>query len=263
MNNPDLRCKKGGLNMIIKDEEGQETQDKGTEEKIYTKKEHDGIISDLSRERQLRHDSEAKFTQSQSLLESLKKENEEIKRKAEDAETKKSVIVGEDEDILTKKDGRDIESKVMTSIEKAQKIVKERDEKERLEANYQKSLRAARIKYADRKDIGLDFETVRIAALGQIGGRRYKEMDIYTSDDPGEELYQEGLKDPEIKAKLELAKNEKILDAMGNLKVDKKGLTGGQKIIGFHYYTADEVAEMTPEEALKVKPDIDKSMPKW
>ena len=249
--------------MEIKDEEGQETQNKGTEEKTYSQKEHDGVIGDLQEERTKRHDTEFRFSQSQSQLESLRKENEELKRKAEEKEIKKSVIVGDDEDILTKKDGRDIESKVMTSIEKAQKIVKERDEKERLEANYQKSCNAARIKYADRKDIGLDFETVRIAALGRVGGRRYKEMDIYTSDNPGEELYEEGLKDPEIKAKLELAKNEKILDAMGNRKVDKKGLTGDVKALGFHFYTADEVAVMTPEEALKVKPDIDKSMLKW
>lgn len=244
-------------------EEGQETKDKGTEEKAYTQKEHDGVISDLQKERQQRHDSDFKFSQSQSQLESLKKENEELKRKSEEKETKKSVIEGEDEDILTKKDGRDIETKVMTSIEKAQKIVKERDDKERLEVNYQRSLRAARTKYQDRKDIGLDFETVRQAALSRIGGRKYKQLDIYTADDPGEELYQEGLKDPEMKEKLKLVKNEEILDTMGNRKIDKKGLTGETKNYGFHFYTVDEVAAMKPEEALKVKKDIDKSMLKW
>jgi len=250
--------------MEIKDEKGQETQDKGEgKEKTYTQKEHDGVISDLQKERQSRHDSDFKFSQSQSQLEALKKENEELKRKSEEKEIKKSVIEGEDEDVLTKKDGRDIETKVMTSIEKAQKIVKERDEKERLEANYQKSLRAARTKYQDRKDIGLDFETVRQAALNRIGGRKYKQLDIYTADNPGEELYQEGLKDPEMKEKLKLVKNEEILDAMGNRKVDKKGLTGETKKYGFHFYTADEVAAMKPEEALKVKSDIDKSMEKW
>jgi len=243
-------------------EKGQETQDKG-KEKTYTQAEHDGVIKDLQGERTKRQDSEFKFSQSQAQMTSLIKENEDLKRKAEEKETKKSVIEGEDGDILTKKDGRDIESKVMTSIEKAQKIVKERDEKERLDANYQKSIRAAIAKYADRKDIGLDFETVRVAALGRIGGRRYKEMDIYTSDNPGEELYQEGLKDPEMKEKLKLVKNEEILDAMGNRKVDKKGLTGETKALGFHFYTVDEVAAMKPEEALKVKPDIDKSMLKW
>jgi len=244
-------------------DKGQETLNKGTEEKTYTQKEHDGVISDLQDERTKRHDSEFRFSQSQTQLESLRKENEELKRKAEEKEIKKSVIEGEDDDVLTKKDGRDIESKVMTSIERAQKIVKEKDEKERLEINYQKSCNAARIKYADRKDIGLDFETVRQVALGRVGGRRYKEMDIYTSDNPGEELYEEGLKDPEIKAKLELVKNEKILDAMGNRKVDKKGLTGEAKALGYTYYTPEQVAEMSPEEALKVKPDIDKSMLKW
>ncbi|MBA7527568.1 hypothetical protein ES705_19744 [subsurface metagenome] len=249
--------------MEIKDEKGQETQDKGTEEKIYTQKEHDGVIRDVQGERTKRQDAEFKFSQSQAQLASLIKEKEELKRSAEEKETKKSVIEGEDGDILTKKDGRDIEAKVVTSIEKAQKIVKERDEKERLEANYQKSIRAAITRYAGRKDIGLDFETVRVAALGRIGGRRYKEMDIYTSDNPGEELYQEGLKDPEMKEKLKLVKNEEILDAMGNRKVDKKGLTGETKQYGFHFYTVDEVAAMKPEEALKVKPDIDKSMEKW
>jgi len=143
-------------------EKGQETQDKG-EEKTYSQKEHDGVIKDLQKERQLRHDLDFKFSQSQSQMEALTKKIEELERKSEEKKIKKSIIEGEDEDILTKKDGREIEKKVMTSIEKAQKIVKERDEKERLEANYQKSLRAARDRYADRKDIGLDFEIVRQA----------------------------------------------------------------------------------------------------
>ena len=242
---------------------GQETLDKGTEEKTYTQKEHDGVIGDLQNERTKRQDSEFKFSQSQTQISSLIKENEELKRKSEEKESKKSVIEGEDEDILTKKDGRDIEKKVMTSIEKAQKIVKERDDKERYQKNYNKSEVTARTKYADRKDIGLDYEAVKQAALLRIAGREHRQLDIYQSDDPAEELYQEGLKDPEIKEKLKLVKNEEILDAMGNRKVDKKGLTGETKQYGFHYYTPDEVAAMKPEEALKVKPDIDKSMLKW
>ena len=250
-----------------KDEKGQETQDKG-KEKTYTQKEQDGVISDLQKERQARHDSEFRFSQSQSRIVALEKENEGLKRKTEEKEIKKSVIEGEDEDILTKKDGRDIESKVMTSIEKAQKLVSERDEKERLDANFKKSVNLTKDKYADRKDIGLDWEPVYQGALKQLGvkgkkQREFKELEMYHSDNPGEELYQEGLKDPEIKAKLELAKNEKILDAMGDRKVDKKGLTGETKQYGFHFYTIDEVAAMKPEEALKVKPDIDKSMEKW
>lgn len=244
-------------------EKGQETLDKGTEEKTYTQKEHDGVIGDLQNERTKRQDSEFKFSQSQAQITSLIKENEELKRSSEEKESKKSVIEGEDGDILTKKDGRDIEKKVMTSIEKAQKIVKERDDKERYQKNYNKSEVAARTKYANRKDIGLDYEAVKQAALLRIVGREHKQLDIYQSDDPAEELYQEGLKDPEIKEKLKLVKNEEILDAMGNRKVDKKGLTGETKQYGFHYYTPDEVAEMKPEEALKVKPDIDKSMEKW
>jgi len=243
-------------------EKGQETLDEG-KEKTYSEAEHKGVISDLQKERQDRQQKTFELSQAQSRLTALEKENKELREKEETAKTKKSVIVGEDEDILTKKDGRDIESKVMDSIKKAQEVVKQADEKERLETNYQKSCNAARIKYADRKDIGLDFETVRIAALGRVGGRKYKEMDIYTSDDPGEELYQEGLKDPEIKAKLELAKNEKILDTMGDRKVDKKGLTGESKKYGFHYYTPEQVEVMKPEEAQKVLKDIEKSMEKW
>jgi len=243
-------------------EEGQEILDEG-KEKTYSEAEHKGVISDLQKERQDRQQKTFELSQAQSRLVALEKENKELKEKEETAKAKKSVIEGEDEEILTKRDGRDIESKVMDSIKKAQAVVKAADEKERLETNYQKSCNAAKIKYADRKDIGLDFETVRIAALGRVGGRKYKEMDIYTSDDPGEELYQEGLKDPEIKAKLELAKNEKILDTMGDRKVDKKGLTGEAKKYGFHYYTSDEVAAMKPEEAQKVLPDIEKSMEKW
>ena len=247
----------------MENKETKERQETEVKEKTYTETEHKGVISDLQRERTDRQQKTFELSQAQSRLTALEKENKELREKEETAKAKKSVIEGEDEDVLTKRDGRDIEAKVMTSIEKAQKIVDERNEKARLEANYQKSCNAARIKYADRKDIGLDFETVRQAALGRVGGRKYKEMDIYTSDDPGEELYEEGSKDPEIKAKLELAKNEKILDTMGDRKVDKKGLTGETKKYGFHYYTSDEVAAMKPEAAQKVLPDIEKSMPKW
>ena len=259
---------KGGITMDKDTEKGQEIQDKGTEEKTYTQKEHDGVIGDLQKERQDRQQKTFELSQSQSRLSVLEKENKELKEREETAKIKKSVIEGEDEDILTKKDGRDIESKVMDSIKKAQAVVKAAGEKERLDANFKKSVAATRIKYADRKDIGLDWEPVYQAALKQLGGktkkqRETKELDIYNSDDPGEELYEEGLKDPEIKEKLELAKNEKILDAMGNRKADKKGLTGETKQYGFKFYTYDEVAAMKPEEAQKVLKDINKSMEKW
>jgi len=243
-------------------EKGQEKTEEG-KEKTYTQKEHDGVIKDLQKERQDRQQFSFELSQTQSRLAALEKENKELKEKEEAAKIKKSVIEGEDEDILTKKDGRDIETKVMTSIEKAQKIVKEREDNARYQKNYQKSEIAARTKYADRKDIGLDYQTVKQAALLRISGRQHKQIDIFQSDNPAEELYEEGLKDPEMKEKLKLVKNEKILDAMGNRKVDKKGLTGETKNYGFHFYTPDEVAEMKPEEALKVKPDIDKSMEKW
>lgn len=239
---------------------GKETQDKG---KTYTEAEHKGVISDLTSERQKRHDAEYNFSQSQAQMDSLKRENEKYKKEAEDKEIKKSVIVGEDEDILTKKDGRDIESKVMSSIEKAQKIVKDKQDNEGYQKNYNKSEIAARTKYADLKDIGLDYETVKQSALLRIRGREHRQLDIFQSDNPAQELYDEGLKDPEIKKKLELAKNEKILDTMGDRKVDKKGLTGETKNLGFHFYSVEEVAAMKPEEALKVKDDIDKSMLKW
>ncbi len=239
-----------------------EVIDKVTE-KTYSQQEHDGVIGDLTKERQLRHDSDYKVSQSQARITALEKENAEIKEKAEAAKAKKSVIEGEDGDVLTKEDGRKIEKKVIDNIATAQKLVKEKTEKDALKVNYDKSCRLATEKYKDRKDIGLDFEAVRQAALGRIGGRKYKELDIYTSDNPGEELYQEGLKDPEIKAKLDLAKNEKLLDTVGTHKVDKKGLTGETTKYGFKFYTIEQVAAMKPKEALKVKDDIDKSMLKW
>jgi hypothetical protein len=246
--------------MEDKDVKGKETEGK---ERTYSEAEHKGVISDLQKERQQRQQFGFELSQSQSRLAALEKENEELKRRAEEKESKKSVIEGEDDDVLTKKDGRTIEQKVMDNIKKAQEVVKAKEKKDRLDTNFKKSCAAARVKYIDRKDIGLDWETVYQSALRQIGGREFKELDIYNSDNPGEELYQEGLKDPEIMEKLELAKNEKILDAMGNRKVDKKGLTGEAKALGYTYYTPEQVAEMKPAEALKVKPDIDKSMLKW
>ena len=248
--------------MSEKDDKGQGTQGKG-EEKTYSQAEHDGVIGDLTSERRLRHDAESKITQSQAQMDSLKRENEELKKEAEDKESKKSIIEGEDGDILTKKDGRDIERKVTDSIKKAQSIVKEKGDNERYQTNYNKSERAARTKYSTRKKIGLDYEAVKQAALLRLSGRKHRQLDIFQSDNPAEELYEEGLKDPEIKEKLELAENEKILDTMGDRKVDKKGLTGETKQYGFHFYTADEVAAMSLDEATKHKDDIEKSSLKW
>ena len=246
---------------------GKETQSK---EKTYTEAEHKGVISDLTSERQQRHDAELKFSQSQAQMDSLKRENEKLKKETEDKESRKSIIEGEGEDFLTKKEGRDIERKVVDSISKAQKIVKEREDKEKEDVekakdqkNFNKSEITARTKYAPRKKIGLDYETVKQAALLRLADRKHKQIDIFQSDNPAEELYEEGLKDPEIKEKLELAKNEKILDTMGDHKVDKKGLTGETKNLGFHFYTADEVAKMKPEEARKIRSDIEKSALKW
>jgi len=241
--------------------EGQETEVK--EEKTYSEVEHKGIINDLQRERTERQQKTFELTQAQSRLSALETELKSIKAENESAKAKKSVIEGGDEDILTKKEGRDIESKVMSSIEKAQQVVKEANEKVMLDDNFKKSVSAAKTRYADKKDIGLDFDTVYQAAISRVGGKKYRELAIYHSDDPGEELYQEGLKDPEIKAKLELAKNDKILDNMGNRKVDKKGLTGESKKYGFKFYTSEEVAAMKPEEARKNLADINKSAEKW
>jgi len=151
----------------------------------------------------------------------------------------------------------------MDSIKKAQDVVKERDDKERYQMNYNKSERTARTKYSIRKKIGLDYETVKQAALLRLRGREHRQLDIFQSDNPAEELYEEGLKDPEIKEKLELKENEKILETMGDRKVDKKGLTGETKTYGFHFYTADEVAVMSLDEASKHKDDIEKSSLKW
>lgn len=246
--------------MSEKDDKGQGTQ---SEEKKFTQKEHDGVITDLRDERSKRHESDVKFSQSQSQVESLTKENERLKEEAEDKKNKKSVIEGEDGDILTKKDGREIEKKAMENIKKAQDVVKERDDKEKYQTNYNKSERAARTKYSTRKKIGLDYETVKQAALLRLSGRKHRQMDIFQSDNPGEELYEEGLKDPEMKEKLELKENEKILETMGDRKVDKKGLTGETKQYGFHFYTADEVAAMSLDEAAKHKDDIEKSSLKW
>lgn len=248
--------------METKDDKGQGTQGK-EEEKKFTQTEHDGVITDLRDERAKRHDSDLKFSQSQAQMDSLKRENEKLKKEAEDKEKKKSVIEGEDGDILTKKDGRDIETKVMGSIKKAQDIVKKEADKETYQRNYNKSERAARTKYSTRKKIGLDYETVKQAALLRLSGREHRQLDIFQSDNPAEELYEEGLKDPEIKEKLELKENEKILETMGDRKVDKKGLTGETKTYGFHFYTADEVAVMSLDEASKHKDDIEKSALKW
>jgi len=159
---------KGGLNMAEKGEKGQGTQGEG-EEKKFTQKEHDGVITDLSKERSMRHDAESKVTQSQAQMDSLKRENEKLKKEAEEKESKKSVIEGEDGDILTKKDGREIEKKAMDSIKKAQDVVKERDDKERYQINYNKSERAARTKYSTRKKIAPRFGIKIFSISGSNG----------------------------------------------------------------------------------------------
>ena len=232
-------------------------------EKTYSEAEHKGVIKDLQSERERRQQSGFELSQTQSRIAALVKENETLKNKSIEAESKKSVITGEDDEGLTKGEGRDIESKVMASVKKAQDIVAAKAEKSRLDANFKKTCAAAEQKYLKRKDVGLDWRTVYQAGIKRIGSNQHKELAIYNSDNPGEELYEEGLKDPEIKEKLKLLENDKILDTVGNRKVEKKGLTGETKNLGFHFYTADEVAAMKPAEAQKHLSDINKSALKW
>ena len=246
-----------------KEEKGQETKETEDKEKTYSETEHKGVINDLQGERKTRQDAEFKLSQSQTQVDSLTKEINELKKSSEEKESKKSVIIGEGEDYLTKKEGRDIETKVRDSIKNAQDIVKENTEKAAYKQNYDKSTALAKKKYADRTEIGLDWDAVYQGALRQIGGRKYKGLDIYTSADPGEELYQEGLKDPEIKAKYNLAKNEKILDTMGDRKVDKKGLTGATGSKDSEFFTPEEVSLMDPATAQRNLPKVLKSAKHW
>jgi len=238
-------------------------EEKQTVEKTYSEGEHKGVIKDLQTEREKRQQFGFELSQTQSRLATLEKENQELKNKSLESEKNKSIIEGEDDDALTKKEGRTIEQKVMASVTKAQEIVAQKAEKDRLDVNFKKTCAKAEKDYADRKDIGLDWRTVYQAAIARVGGNQHKELAIYHSENPGEELYEEGLKDPEIKERLKLLENDKILDTVDKRKVEKKGLTGGTTNLGFHFYTADEVAAMKPAEARKVLKDIEKSALKW
>ena len=96
-----------------------------------------------------------------------------------------------------------------------------------------------------------------------VGRNKYEEQALIHANNPGEAIYKKALEDPEFKAKFDLEENQELLKSVDNRKVDLTGLTGGTKIKNDEFFTPQEVKNMTPAEALKVLPKIEKSMVYW
>jgi len=240
------------------------------EEKIYTEKEHKGLIGDLQNTREKLHQVQFESESGKRDIEILKQTVEDLKLKVnEKAEpiSDKLNFEGEGEDFVKVKDVKagfkNFETQAMDVIKKAQKVAKEVEQQERIMEKFHESCGKAIQKYSHLKDIGLDFDAVYKVAVRLIGRNRYEEQAILHSDNPGERLYKKGCEDPDIKAKLDLEENQELLKDMETRKVDKTSLTGGTKIKSDEFFTPKEVSDMTPLEAQKVLPKIEKSMKYW
>ena len=238
------------------------------EEKTYTKVEHDGVIKDLQSERTQRQQAQFDLDANRRELESLRKTVEELKNsKPVEFASDKIKFDGDDEDPAKIKDVKSgfksIEKEAVAKFAAAQKAAKTAAEAEIAKTKFDDSCRQADIKYANRESIGLGFKEVYQAAIRRIGRNKYDELAIYHSANPGERLYEEGCKDPAIKAKLDLEENQELLKDMATRKVDKEILTGGAKVKSNEYFTPQEVSNMTALEAKDNLPKIEKSMKWW
>ena len=240
------------------------------EEKVYTKTEHEGILKDLQGEREKRQQAQFESESGKRDIETLRQTVEDLKLKInEKAEpiSDNLKFEGDDDDPVKVKDVKagfkNFETQAMDVIKKAQKVAKEVEQQERVMEKFHASCGKAIQKYSHLKDIGLDFDTVYKAAVRMIGRNKYDEQAILHSDNPGERLYAKGCEDPDIKAKLDLEENQELLKNMETRKGDKTSLTGGTKIKNDEFFTPQEVSNMTPSEALKVLPKIEKSMVYW
>jgi len=243
---------------------------KNQEEKIYTEKEHKGIISDLQSERN-------RYQEAQYNFDASKRENESLRKTIKDLETKSNEKIelasdkiefeGKDEDYATVKDVKkgfkSLEKEATATFKKAQIAAKAAADQEIAQQNYDESLRAADIKYSKLASVGLDFKTVYEKAIKRIGRSKYEQLAIFHSKNPGERLYKIGCEDPEIKMKLDLEENQELLKSMETRKVDKEILTGGTKVKSDEFFTPQEVSNMTPSKAAENMPKIEKSMAYW
>jgi len=243
-------------------------KDVNQEEKVYTKIEHEGILKDLQGERERYHQAQFELEQNRRELESLRKTTEDLKSNQKVEPIADSLkFEGKDEDYVTIKDAKanfqNFEKGALDVFKKAQKVAKEIDQQEKVMEKFHASCGQAIQKYSRLKDVGLDFDTVYKAAVRLIGRNKYEEQAILHSDNPGERLYKKGCEDPDIKAKLDLEENQELLKDMESRKVDKTSLTGGTKIKNDEFFTPQEVSNMTPSEAQKNLPKIEKSMIYW
>ena len=247
-----------------------EKKDDTQKEKIYTELEHKGVVKDLQKERSDRQNAQFDLEQARRTIETLNKTIKDSETKSDEKVELVSdniKLEGKDDDYATVKDVKlgfkSLEKAATATFKKAQKAAKEAAEQEIAKTNFDASCAKATTKYANRKDIGLDFRTVYQAAIRLIGKNRYEELAIFHSTNPGERLYKKGCEDPEIKAKLDLEENQELLKDMGSRKVDKDSLTGGTKVKSDEFFTPQEIINMTPLEAKDNLPKIEKSMKHW
>ena len=235
------------------------------EDKIFTKKEHDGVIKDLQSERDQRHEIQYKFEQSQRDIESLKKTVDEMKKSVPTEPISKRLnFEGESDDFAKIKDVKasfeNFEKEAYEKLQKAQKEAKKTEKEEALKETYRSSCFKARERYLERKDIGLDFDTVYKAAIRLLGGNQYDELAILHSSNPGERLYKLGCEDPEMVQKLKLEANQELLKDMGTRKVDKTSLQTSTDTKDKEFYSLEKIAGMSTTEAQADLVKVEKSM---
>jgi hypothetical protein len=248
-----------------------EVKDQTAKEKTYAEVEYKGIIKDLQDERNKRQQIQFEADQSRRQMDALKQTikdlEEKVSQKSEVSVSEKLKFEGKDEDYATVKDVKEgfttLEKEATKKFQAAAKAANEAAKQEMLMEKFHASCQKAIEKYANRKDIGLDFETVYRAAVKLIGGNQYEEQAIFHSVNPGEALYKRGCEDPEIKMKLELEENQELLKDMGTRKVSKEILSGVPQPKSTEFFSLKEIAGMSVKEAQANLPKIEKSMEHW
>jgi len=234
------------------------------QEKTYDQKHVDGLVKDLQGERSERQKYQFELDQTKKEIDSLKQTVQGFEAKKEQKSVTSKLRFGEDDDAVTnkqlKENLKELEETATEKMEKVQKKISDADKKVKLQQKYKESCNAAITKYIERKDIGLDWETVYQAAVKQIGGNKYAELALYTASNPGEAIYKKGCEDPEIKEKLALLKNKDVLDTVDKRKVDKKGLEGSSK---GEVYTFEKVSKMTQKQIMEHLPEIQEAQKNW
>ena len=219
-------------------------------ERMYTEREHKGLLADKQNETKARQEAQAKAAQYEVRLAELEAKLEKAATKEEDT--------GDPDDVATV-------SMLNKKIDKLEKKLLDMYAKEKLDMTtsdknklIEKSFKKAQDKYTEEKaGKGLSWDEVNEGTKRMIlKNKKYREL-ILDDPDPGETAYEIGLKDEVIAKRYETYK--KTLPA--STVTSKEGLEGTTVPGGF--YSQAIVAKMSEKQISDHWSEIEASMKKW